>query len=200
MALPKHNGFIRLIYFVAIVLMFAFAGWLTQTSLMSEPSYTGAEASASHQSAKTPATEKTTYLSNALVIAGIKSRVDLSADVQSQLDKSWQAFAQLDLATTLRVKDPLKVFAVYHSYNPQKNQVSVTLGYSAPKNFKTNGSIHTVTVDPGRYKVLPHSYVLDSWAKAAQFKTPLKFKGDYEIYLLTPDYQVDQLTAYMAIQ
>ncbi len=120
--------------------------------------------------------------------------------MQHQLEQSWQKFAQLDLAASLMPRDPFEVFAVYHSYNPLKNQVSVTLGYPAPENFRSNDRIHAITVDPGLYAVLPNRYVLDGWAQANQFVSQLKFEGDYEIYLLTPDYQVDQFTAYMAIQ
>ncbi|WP_028469026.1 effector binding domain-containing protein [Neptunomonas japonica] len=200
MALPKHNGFIRLIYFVAILIMFGFFGWLIQASLTSEQPYTSAGTNTSQQPTTKSLTPKTAYVSDGAVIVGIESRIDLSADVQHQLDQSWQEFAQQDLASALTAKDPLRVFAVYHSYNQKKNQISVTLGYPAPKNFKLNGRIHAVSVDPGQYIVLPHRYVLDSWAKANQFVNQLKFKGDYEIYLLTPDYQIDQFTAYMAIQ
>ncbi|BBB25694.1 GyrI-like domain-containing protein [Amphritea japonica] len=205
MALPNHNGFIRIIYFVAVLLMFGLAGWLIQSSLTSEQPYPGKELDtatdkSSQQPTKKRLTPKTAYLSNGAVIAGIESRIDLTGDVQHQLDQSWQAFAQQDLATTLTPRDPFKVFAVYHSYNQQQNQVSVTLGYPAPKNFRFNGRIHAITVDPGQYAVMPNNYVLDGWAKANQFVNPLKFKGDYEIYLLSPDYQVNQFTAYMAIQ
>ena len=69
-----------------------------------------------------------------------------------------------------------------------------------PKNFKATGLIRAVTVDPSPYLVLPHTYVLDNWGKTSLFSEQFTFKGDYEIYLLTPDYQVDQFTAYMAIQ
>ncbi len=41
MALPNHNGFIRLIYVVAILLMFSFVGWLIQSSFTSEKQHPG---------------------------------------------------------------------------------------------------------------------------------------------------------------
>ncbi len=215
MALPNHNGFIRLIYVVTILMMFGLVGWMVSASLNVEQSYAVAseavseEASAAvktttvaspQHSVKQPQKQQAAYLRDRVVIAGLESRIDLSGDVQQQLDNSWREFAQLDLVTALMPKEPLNVFAVYHSYNAQNNRVSVTLGYPAPKNVKFSGRIHVVTVDPGQYAVLPNQYVLDGWAKAEQFTRSLRFKGDYEIYRLTPDYQVSQFTAYMAIQ
>lgn len=215
MALPNHNGFIRLIYVVTILMMFGLVGWMVSASLNVEQSYAVAseavseEASAAVKTAtvaspqysvKQPQKQQAAYLRDRVVIAGLESRIDLSGDVQQQLNNSWREFAQLDLVTALMPKEPLNVFAVYHSYNAQNNRVSVTLGYPAPKNVKFSGRIHVVTVDPGQYAVLPNQYVLDGWAKAEQFTRSLRFKGDYEIYRLTPDYQVSQFTAYMAIQ
>ena len=199
MALPEHNRFIRFTYFVTILLMFGFVGWLIQASLTSDQPYSAAEANTSVKPSQKPLTHKTAYLSNDVIIAGVESRLDLSGNVRSQLDQSWLEFAQRDLISTLAPSEPLKVFAVYHSYNQKQNQISVTLGYPAPKNVSFNNRIHTVTVEPGQYMVLPDKYVLDSWEQASQYNARLKFNGDYEIYLLSPDYQINQLTAFVAI-
>jgi len=217
MALPNHNGFIRFIYVLAILVMFGLVGWMVSASLTLEQSYAVASDAVSEEaealeevkvaavaapqySIKKPQKRQAAYVRDRVVIAGLESRIDLSGDVQQQLDNSWREFARQDLVTALMPKEPLNVFAVYHSYSAQNNRVSVTLGYPAPKNVKFSGRIHVVTVDPGQYAVLPNEYVLDGWAKAEQFTRSLRFKGDYEIYRLTPDYQVSQFTAYMAIQ
>lgn len=200
MALPKHNGFIRLIYIVTILLMFGFIGWLVQTSLSSDQPYAAVDNLTSTEPAAKPSTIEVAQLREGAVIAGIESRINLSSDVQPQLERSWQRFAELNLQNSLKPQDPSRVFAVYHNYDPQQNRVSVTLGYPAPKNFSFNGRIHAVTVDPGQYMVLPQDYVLDSWSKAEQFNHPLRFKSDYEIYQLSADFQVDQFTAYVSIQ
>ncbi len=212
MSLPKRNLFIRLLYGLSIIGMFAFMVWIawpannyfSDVAAADTAKHNGEKSTATHVRpasvlADTTETDQLTE-DNQLLIAGLGQTINLNANIEKQIGQHWEKFARLNISRQMTAKDPLQVVAVYHQYDNQRNQFRLTLGYRTTKAVATEGLLDTVKLSNGAYLKRPDASVLDYWQAPEKTQQRLKLEADYEEYQLDEQYQILSQTAFLAVQ
>lgn len=199
MSLPKRNGLLRVVYGLSMIGMFIFLGNET-VSYASEPPAT-AETKTAKPAAS--ATVPQTVAANALPIKqnkplkvqGVSTVLNLDGDVEAQIHQHWMTFAESTLANSL--PQSREVYAVYSDYDSERNSVSLTLGFT--KHGQIIGAV-TATINIGTYLPLSGKTVLESWQKPGLSDQSLRYKTDYEHWVLDKNYQPVSVTAHLGLR
>lgn len=205
MSLPKRNGLIRVVYGISMAGMFVFLG-SEAVSYASEPSEPVANASsnavqstvraAEHTPSIQPAATKTLPVQQhtPLNIHGIRTVLMLEGDVTAQINQHWQTFADSELAQAM--PQTREVYAVYNNYDSGDNSVTLTLGFTRQGAVPGSRAI----IESGLYLPEADKTVLEAWQKPNISADALRYKSDYERWILDENYQPASVTAYLGLR
>ena len=191
--LPKHNLFIRSLYGVLTLLMFAF-----MILLVRHYDQFGDSSSITQVQ---PMFAQSTVVSDEIVslesfyISGKQYQLDLDTDTEKQLNKFWQSFAAQDPSSYLNtIRDTDKVYLAFGRYDETAMKVALVMGYATTKKEVVGAGYDTLLVPKGQYKVVDS--VLTQWESADNSQS---YQGDHEVYQLDNDYRVINKQAYVGL-
>ncbi len=191
--LPERNPVVLAIYALLMLSMFGIIAWLViPYTEEGQPLFPSSSADHTPQTLAIQPGE-------VMTIIGFGARLDLSREVEPQIEQLWQQLNTRNLASELQPQQPLNFYLAYHSYSPTNNSVAVVLGYPSQHTGYPPTGLAQISIIGERYITLHNSSVLDGWLKADSLKQRLKYSADFEIYQLDRDYNVQTMTAYLSI-
>lgn len=215
--LPRRNPFLLVLYMLAVISMFVFIAWIVlfpydgyETEQTASPAYTNTQPVQPQNNPQPVQTRQPAENTNTVAglvpeqrqplrLAAVTSQLNLQQSLGPQIERAWQRFISADLLSKTEISNSLRVHALYHNYNPETQQLSMSIGYVVAEQGYIPAGVEELQVNGGRYLRLPGETVLDNWNNPQRFGSALSYSNDYEIYLLDENYQVKSQVAFLAV-
>lgn len=127
-------------------------------------------------------------IENSMVIAGISTIIEDSAQASEQISALWELFWKENLPEKISNRFNNTIYAIYHQYTGDHHQpYTATIGYRINKIEDLPADIKFVIIPQQHYHVftahgtLPES-VIKTWKKIWQANLQRSYSFDFEIY------------------
>ncbi|WP_269424378.1 hypothetical protein [Kiloniella laminariae] len=162
---------------VIFISWIAFSDSSYQISLANTPAPHGAEESSGEIGLIVPVKYQQQQL-----ISGKTVSIDLSKNVEKQLDTLWIDFLTDDLAHSQITETPNSLYLVYHDYDTNQETVLVTLGYRINSDNSTSAFLDSFIIPAGDYIQQSGANVLEAWSSPQNNEFNFTYAADYELY------------------
>ena len=127
-------------------------------------------------------------------VTGMERSLNLSTDMQPQLESLWADFYNLDTQQYLPgLSRSDKVYVIYKSYDHNTQSIEVLIGYQYAMQ-KLSNQVKSVELPNGQY--IKRDSVLATWDNPQDLA--LKYKLDYEVYELDEYFNIGSQRAFLS--
>ncbi len=186
MTLPKHNRFIRFLYGISIVLMFAILFWYVDYTFSYYNSWSAAD-SAEIQNTTSPATYATIE-SQGFTIAGKSMTLSWEdAALAQKLSDFWyQFYATADQYYSAGMTEEDRVYIVYDRYDQDAASFRATIGFKIADTHSVEEHLQSAVVNPGKYATFDNANgnrsITNIWSDAIFPQLNPLYSSDFETY------------------